>query len=403
MSTSLIYHVFGIRGYQHVSTKYDGGKTCFTIRHNDHSLRCPVCRNRNIIKRGHVTRLFRTIAFGNRSTFVSLQLQKVFCPTCRLLRQVKTKFSDPRKSYTSAFERYALELLRHMTILDVARHLGVSWDTIKGIQKQNLYRKFSRPKLSHLKQIAIDEISVGSGHKYVTVVLDLESSAVLHVGDGKGEDALLPFIERLKRSGVKIEAVAVDMSPAFTAAVLKHIPSAKIVYDRFHVVKLMNEKLSELRRALYHEAAEQHKTLIKGVRWLLMKNPENLNVEKGERARLEEALKMNAPLAVAYYMKEDLRQLWSQANKKAAGRFLADWCERATVSGVEMLKRFAALLGKHRDGLLAWYDYPISTGPLEGMNNKIQLMKRQAYGFRDMEFFKLRILAIHQTKIAFVG
>lgn len=403
MSTSLMYHAFGIRGYQCVSGEYKDGHTCFTIEHNEFSLRCPECRSRQVSKRGADIRVWRTLPIGKRQTFIALRIQRVYCLRCHTLRQVRTGFSEPHKRYTSSFERYALELLKHMTIQDVANHLCVSWDTIKDIQKRYLQRNYSRPKLTHVRQIAIDEISVGAGHRYVTVVLDLVTGAVLHVGDGKGVDALKPFFRRLMRSGVKIEAVAMDMSPAFISAVTKHIPSAQIVFDRFHVVKLMNEKLSELRRALFHEASKEMKAVLKGIRWLLLKNPENLREGKNEHERLGDALKLNAPLAIAYYMKEDIRQLWCQRDKQTAGAFLDDWISRAMASGIGMLKRFADTLVKHRDGLLAWYDYPISTGPLEGTNNKIQLMKRQAYGFRDMEFFKLRILAIHQAKYAIVG
>lgn len=403
MSTSLIYHVFGIRGYRYVSTEYRDGHTCFRIEHKEFSLRCPECRSRCVSKRGADLRVWRTLPMGKRQTFIELQVQRVYCRKCHALRQVSTGFSEPHKRYTLAFERYALELLKHMTILDVANHLGVSWDTIKGIQKRYLHRKYSRPRLAHVRQIAIDEISIGAGHRYVTVVLDLETGAVLHVGDGKGADALKPFFRRLMRSGVKIEAVAMDMSPAFIAAVTNHIPSARIVFDHFHVIKLMNDKLSEFRRALFHEASREMQAVLKGIRWLLLKNPENLSEGRSEHERLDAALKLNAPLAIAYYMKEDLRQLWCQSDKDAAGTFLNDWIARAIAAGIGMLKRFADMLLKHRDGLLAWYDYPISTGPLEGTNNKIQLMKRQAYGFRDMQFFKLRILAIHQAKYALVG
>jgi len=146
-----------------------------------------------------------------------------------------------------------------------------------------------------------------------------------------------------------------------------------------------------------------HKNILKGTRWLLLKNPENLDEERSERERLDEALRINQPLATAYYMKEDLRQLWLQENKAAARRVLRDWMRRAEASGIRMLQRFAMTLTLHASGILAYYDCPISTGPLEGTNTKIQLMKRQAYGFRDHEFFKLKIFAIHRTKYALVG
>jgi transposase len=335
---------------------------------------------------------------------VVLGIQRVFCCRCWALRQVKVDFADHRRSYTRTFERYAVDLLRHMTIKDVAQHLGVSWDVIKDIQKRHLKKKFSRPQLKHLCHIAIDEISIGKGQRYLTVVLDLKSGAVVYVGDGKGADALDHFWKRLKRSKAKIKAVAIDMSPAYISAVSTKLKTATIVFDHFHVIKLFNEKLTGLRRALYREATEGlEKEVLKGSRWLLLKNPENLDAKRNEKERLEEALQLNQPLATAYYMKEDLRRLWKQRDKTAAEKFLQDWTSRAKVSGIQMLKKFANTLLAHRSGILAYYDFPISTGPLEGTNNKIKTMKRQAYGFRDMDFFKLRILAIHQAKYALVG
>jgi transposase len=290
-----------------------------------------------------------------------------------------------------------------MTIQDVADHLTLGWDTVKDIQARYLKRRFGKPKLDKLKQIAIDEINIGKGHHYLTVVLDLLSGAVVFVGDGKGVDALKPFWKRLRRAHAKIEAVATDMSPAYIRAVRDNLQGAVHVFDHFHVIKLYNEKLSALRRQLFHELSAKGQKLLKGIRWLLLKNPDNLDPTKGEQQRLERALALNEPLAVAYYMKEDLRQIWLQENKFLARMFLSDWLARARVSGIRMLEQFADTLEEHQEGILNYYAYPISTGPLEGTNTKIQLIKRQAYGFRDHEFLKLKILGIHETKHALVG
>ena len=333
-----------------------------------------------------------------------MAIPRIKCLSCGIIRQIKLAFADERKHYTKAFERYVLELSRHMTILDIARHLGVSWDVVKGIQKRHLKKRFTHSRLKDLKQIAIDEISIGKGHQYLTVVLDLLSGAVVFVGEGKGSDTLKPFWKRLKISGARIEAIAIDMSPAYISAVTENLPEAVLVFDRFHIVKLFNDRLSDLRRKLYQRATgAMEKKVLKGTRWLLLKNPENLSEKNDERTRLQQALKLNQPLATAYYMKEDLRRFWTQNDKEAAEAFLNDWIKRAEVSKVTMLIRFAKTLKKHKRGILAYYDYPISTGPLEGTNNKIKTMKRQAYGFRDKEFFKLKIMAIHNSRYALVG
>lgn len=404
MSTSLLYHGFGINGYKYVRTHYKNGSIIFTIRQEPTDLCCAICGSRHIIRRGLIQRMFKTLPIGKKPVFISIKISRVFCIECKYLRQVKVSFADPRKSYTKAFERYVLELSHCMTIQDIARHLRVSWDVIKDIQKKNLKKRYNRPKLKHLKQIAIDEISIGKRHKYLTVALDLSNGAVVFVGDGKGADALSPFWKRINHAKAKIEAVAIDMSPAYIQAVSENLKEATIVFDHFHVVKLFNDKLSDFRRKLYHEAeSTMRKNVLKGTRWLLLKNPENLNKNCNESERLEEALELNKPLSTAYYMKEDLRQLWSQPDKSSAKRFLDDWIKRARASTILMLTKFANTLAAHLSGILSYYDFPISTGPLEGMNNKIKTMKRQAYGFRDLEFFKLKIMAIHKSKYALVG
>ena len=404
MSTSLLYHAFGIRGYQYTRTEYLGGQVIFTIHQDYGTCRCSSCGSSQVIGRGQVVRRFRALPIGGRATFVVLPIPRVECQVCGAVRQVEVSFADPRRSYTSSFERYALELGRRMTIRDVAAHLGVGWDLIKDIQKRDLSRRFAKPKLKHLRHMAIDEIAVAKGHRYLTVVMDLKSGAVVFVGDGKGADALKPFWKRLRPSGAQIEAVAMDMSAAYRQAVATNLPEAKIVFDRFHVVKLFNDKLSDLRRALHREATDVlHKQVLKGTRWLLLKNPENLDEKKDEKKRLEEALALNKTLATAYYMKEDLRQFWEQPGKRFATAFLNDWIRRAGASGIKMLQQMAATLAAYRSGLLAYYDVMITSGPMEGTNNKIKTMKRQAYGFRDREFFKLKILAIHETRYELVG
>jgi transposase len=404
MSTSLLYHAFGLRGYDYIKTEYTEGTVVFTVRQRPHTCRCPQCGSRDLIHHGQETRAFKTVPIGHRPVLIVLPIPRIECRHCKIVRQVTLPFADPRRRYTKAFERYALELSRLMTIQDVAQHLGVGWDTIKDIQKRDLQHRFKKPRLGKLKQIAIDEISIGHGHRYLTVVLNLETGAVVFVGVGKGADALEPFWGRLRAAKTQVEAVATDMSPAYIQAVRENLGQAIHVFDHFHVVKLFNEKLSDFRRELYREATEKmDKEVLKGTRWLLLKNPENLDPKRKERERLEEALRMNQPLATVYYLKEDLRQIWDQPDKETAKRVLEDWIRRAEASCIKVLQKFAGTLAMHRTGILAYYDCRISTGPLEGTNNKIKTMQRQAYGFRDQEFFKLKILALHEAKYALLG
>jgi transposase len=334
---------------------------------------------------------------------VFFPVPRVECLSCHRVRQVRIGFAEERRRHTRSFERYVLELSRSMTILDVARHLGVSWDLIKDIQRRYLHRRFSRPRLRDVRFLAIDEISVRKGWRYMTVVLDLESGAVVHVADTRSGKALEPFWRRLKRSRAKVQAVAIDFHRPYILAIEKHLPGTAVVFDRFHIISYFNLQLSRLRRAVQRKAEGQQKKVLKGTRWLLLKSPRHLDGNRQEAKRLEEALKLNEPLATAYYLKEDLQRFWKQKTKAEARTYLCGWLRRARASGIWALEKVADTIETHRAGLIAWYDYPISTGPLEGVNNKIKTLKRQAYGFRDPAFFKLKILALHESRLALVG
>lgn len=404
MSTSLLYQCFAIRGYRYVSQEYRQGGITITIDQERHHWRCSACGSKNVRPKGRRPREFRTVPIGTRPVTIRFAVPRVECLECGKTRQVKITFADPKRRYTKAFRNYVLSLSKCMTILDLSSLLNVSWGTVKEIQKEDLNRRVGKPKLRKLRRIAIDEIAVRKGHHYLTLVLDLESGRVVFVGKGKGADALEPFWKRLRRSRAKIEAVATDMSWAYILAVSKNLPQAAIVCDRFHVVKLLNDKLSDLRRELYRTTKDGlEKDVLKGIRWLLLKRPENLDQDRNERERLDEALKVNEPLALAYYLKEQLGEFWELEDSEEAEAFLLDWIAMAEASGIAVLKSFAKTLRQHALRLLAWYDYPISTGPLEGTNNKIKTLKRQAYGYRDDDFFRLKILALHETRYALVG
>jgi transposase len=404
MSTSVLYRAIGMSGYEHLAAWDDQGYFKLRMRTPKNCLKCPGCGSRDVVRRGTVDRLLHAPPIGLRATVMFVQAPRVECRRCSTVRTVTLPKVPAGRNHTKSFARLVIDLRKVMTISDVADYLGVSTRMVRDIEKSWLARKFAKPRLRHLKAIAIDEFSVRKGHKYFTIVLDLESGAIVFAGPGKGENALKPFWKRVHGSKARIQAVATDMASAYYTAVRKNLPQATHVFDRFHIVKLMNEKLTTLRRELQREAEDMlHKSVLKGTRWLLLKHPDNLDGLRNEEQRLQDALKLNSSLATAYYLKEDLRQIWQQPNRRQAERFLRDWCARARASGIRALQTMAKTLQKHRNGILNWYVYPISTGPLEGTNNKIKTLKRQAYGFRDLEYFALKLYALHLAKFELIG
>ena len=404
MSTTLLYHGFNIRGYRYRSTKPVSGGIEITIEQPKDRCRCPQCKSADIVLKGSKTRRFHAPPMGRKHVTIVLDVPRIQCRECGVIRQVDIAFAKPMRRHIRAFEHYALDLLESMTCQDVAHHLGVSWGMIRDIEAEHLNRRFGKPRLKDVNHIAIDEIAVRKGHKYMTVVLDLETGRVIFVGEGRGGDSLSPFWTRLKRSGAKIHAVATDMSPAYIAAVEKALPDAIFVFDRFHVIKLFNDTLTRLRRRLHRQLQDSdERASLKGVRWLLLKRRETLDPEKSEPERLARALELNSDLAAAYFLKEELSAIWEQDDYDAAEGMLLDWIEFAESLQIKELTAFSKTLRKHALGVLAYYDAAITTGPLEGVNNKIKTMKRQAYGFRNMDYFKLKILALHKSRYALVG
>jgi transposase len=295
-----------------------------------------------------------------------------------------------------------MDLSRMMTILDVAELTGLCWDTVKDLVKERLAKDYAHIRLKELRRLALDEIYLGRKQKYLTLVIDQESGRIIWVGRGKAGEALHGFWRRLKASGAKIEAVAMDMSQAYASTVARHLPDALIVFDRFHVMKLMNEKLDDLRRQLVREAeSEDAKVAIKGTRWLLLYRRDNLPQSKARQ--LEKALEMNRPLATAYLLKEELALAWEQGSWEAMAEFCCAWCQKAIASGIDQLMSMAQSLTNHAEGILSYTTTGMTNGRMEGINRKIKTMLRQFYGLRDNDFLRLKLYALHESKHKLVG
>jgi transposase len=406
MSADVLYREMGLNGYR-VDDLWQGADAAIYILVSvpRESLRCRKCRCSRVHLHDHQQRFWNSAPLGLTPVYVTMKSPRVKCLQCGSRTWHQPTFAEGQRRITKKFAAFVEAWLSRLTIQDVVELFGVSWNTVCDIDIQRL-KKLSRPGLSGLKRLAIDEVYLGKQHKFITLVMDLDTRAVVSVAPGRGRTGLQGFFLRMKRAQATVRAVAMDMAGGYIAAVMKYLPKAKLVFDHFHVIKLMNEKLTILRRDLYRElTGPMHKQILKGIRWLLVKNPDNLQQTErsDERQRLDDALRLNRPLAIAYYLKEDLRQFWSQASMLAAERFLEDWCRRANASGIRVLQTMAKTLQAHRQGLLNWYFEPISSGPLEGINNKIGALQRRAYGYRNYEHLVQRVLTLHHTKYVLNG
>lgn len=399
MNSSFLYHAFGLQGLKCTSEQYKGKTLVLNVEYRKRQKVCPKCGQRHLVKNGYRIREFLGLPIGSKKTVIRMKVQRYKCKDCDYDQQEHIPFATGSRSYTHRFAKYIVELLKIGTLKDVANLLSVGWDMVKEIHSTYLQNHYSPPSLKGVENIGIDEFAVRKGHVYKTIVVDLDTGRIIYVGNGKGMDALDDFWKKVRKKGIVIKNVATDLSAAFISSVMENAPQATHVFDHFHVVKLMNEALDDIRRTQYNEEKDLNKRkVIKGTRYLLLRNGKDV-FDSEYKTRLDNALAMNEPLSKAYYLKEGLREVWQQTTKEQAETVLMDWVKQAQGSKIKQLVKMANTMMAYRTGILAWYDCHISTGKVEGINNKIKVMKRVAYGFRDEEYFKLRLFALHDCRI----
>lgn len=393
MSTSHFYHTQGIRGYTLKRLERSGGVEIACVCSSSQHAPCPQCAawNTSIVETSK-TRDILGLSIGLKRMIFRVRTRRIRCHDCGAYAQEPISFCPgPYARITKMLGYYVLALRTAMSIRDVARFTGLHWDTVKDIEKAWLEKKYKKIRLKDVSILGIDEVYLGKSLGYITIVRDLESGAVLYVGKGKGVDALKKFRKRIKRKAKQIAAVAMDMSNAYTAWVKEVLPDADIVYDHFHVIKLMNERMDGLRRRTMNKLEAEQKKELKNKRFLLLRNEESLSPEAAEELK---ALRFEfKDLGTASLMKEYLRNIYKMANTSSLARtaFLL-WCEKAEASGIQCLKQMAKTIRHRLKGLLAfWRHNRMTCASQEGFNNKIGWLTRQAYGYRDERYLLLKI------------
>jgi transposase len=397
----MLYHGFGLKGITYQATEYVGHWMVFRAQLNQSQHRCPQCGHGDVIFKGSKTRYLLMSPMGRKRCYLALEYHRIKCLRCNALRWPKLAFADGKHRFVTSFALTVLDLLRFGTIRSVAEYLGVSWDLIKDIHRSKLQRLYRTIALNKVEYIGIDEFSIRKGHHYMTIFVDLSSGRIVHAVEGKSKEAISPFLCSLKRKAKNLKAIAMDMSSGYFWAVSEILPHIPVIFDRYHVMALMNHALDEFRRHYQRQLDALDRKTLQGSRFLLLRNYESL--EQDGRARLEQLLQVNEPLYIMHSMKEQFRIFWEKQDEASAERFLETWCRDATASGIRHLAKVAKTLAGYRTGLLNYFHHRITNGPLEGLVNKIKTLKRQAYGFRDMDYFRLRLYHLHTQRYSLTG
>ncbi|RPH20379.1 ISL3 family transposase [Buttiauxella warmboldiae] len=332
---------------------------------------------------------------------VTLQLpvRRLRCFRCGIVTE-SISWLPERQRYTSSLATWVESLTRLLPVKHVAQLTGLHWHTIKNIDYRRMLRELREPERHTVRRLMLDEFALFKGHRYATVVVDADTQQVLWVGEGRSRVAFRPFFTWLGSEGcAAIESVAMDMNTALDLEVREQCPQAEVVYDLFHVVaKFGREVIDRVRVDQANQLRDNKKArkVIKRSRWLLLRNPENL--PEGHEVKLAELLEANQPLNTVYVMKSALKELWYAPDKKVAQRRWNEWYRQSQESGIKALQQFAEKLKGYMSGIIASATHRLNTSVLEGMNNRIKVIKRMAYGYRDNDYFFMKIKAAFPGK-----
>lgn len=339
-------------------------------------------------------RWVRDLPILDAQTYLRVHRCRLACPGCGPKLE-RLDWLERHARVTTRLGESVARLCGVLPIKHAAEHFGLGWDQTKAIDKAYLNRTLGPVDLEGVEQLAMDEFAIQKGHRYATVIIEPRTRRVLWVGRGRSREDVRPFFELLGEDRrARIAAVAMDMNSAYEQEVRAQCPNAQVVFDMFHVVAKFGREVVDRVRVDEANRLRDDKParkVIKGSRWLLLRN--KANVPSKDRVKLKELLAANRKLATVYVLKDDLKHLWDYVSEGHASRFWKQWYGRAIRSRIEPLKAFARKLKTYLPGILAHCRYPLNTSVLEGINNKIKVIKRTAYGFRDDDYFFLKIRA----------
>jgi transposase len=310
------------------------------------------------------------------------------------VKQERFSFLSNNPFYTKRFAFYVGKRCRSATIKDVAQELHLNWKTVKELEKQYMQEQLRRGGNAKPKVIGIDELSLRKGHTYRIVVSDLEKQRPIWFGgEDRSEASMEQFYQWLGAAKIKRVRLAVmDMWKPFEKSAAKNIPQAAILYDKFHILRHLGKALDTIRKTEYARVSARERSFIKGQKYNLLSHRENLTLS-GQQA-LNTLLKANKRLHVAYLLKESFAQLWDYQSETWARKFFDNWKSSLKWRRLKPYENFAKLIERHWDGIAAFCkpENKVSLGFVEGLNNKIRVIQRRAYGLRDEEYLRLKIL-----------
>lgn len=385
--------LLGLDEFRVIGIEYDDRLTCIVVlcEHVWDVAVCPRCQQLSDQVHQYHRRVVRDVAWAGHVCYLEFSARRFKCAHCRRPFTEVMEAIRPHSRCTRRYEQYLCEQLRDMSIQRVSRQEQLGYKQVEG-----LYYRWAEGHVTppcDIRRLGLDEIALKKGHgDFVLIVSDLERRRIIAVLPERTKEALEAYLDTWSADQrAAIEEVAIDLWLPYRLAVEAKLPNARINGDRFHVMKNLNDCVTKARRAIQRQADEPTKQQLKGCRWLLVKNQDDLSDK--ERGQLEQALSASPMLKQLHQLKEQFRTIFETApDRMTAASQLQTWITSVESSGLKHLTAFVTTLRNWWEPILNYFNQHITSGLVEGLNNKVKLIKRRAYGFRNFEHFRLRVL-----------
>jgi len=383
--------LYSFSGYKYCDSLIENNNILIVLKRTGKTGKCPCCgkRCRSIHQRRK--RRIRDLDIVGSKSIISFDFFDIACP-CGYEGVEELEFVEPYCRYTKRFEEKVIFLCQIMCIKDVSKEMRIGWETVKTIDKRNAMKYIVDFENVNPTKIGVDEIAYEKGHKYLTVVRDIDLGKVIWVGKGRKKEDLDVFFKKLGiTKSWNITVAVCDMWDAYISSI-KGNTKAAIVFDKFHIAKVVNEAIDKIRKKEFAKADKEERKLMKKKRFLILSRQKNLKSEKTEE--LNQLLDQNNTLYTAYVLKEQVLDIFEDGDGAVGKRRLNIWVKNVFRTGIDQLQDIAKRICNYMYGIYNYFDYKLTNAQSEGINTKINIIKRRAFGFRDLEYFKLKILQI---------
>ncbi len=387
--SKLFKHIYTFRGFRHTTINHQNNKVYIHLTRTWKKGICRNCGKRTTILTEYHQRTIRDLNLGPLTCYLTFNEHKLYC-SCGYRGFETIFFCRPFARCTIRYEKYIVRLTERMTISDVSLISDLNWKTVKDIDKYYIKKRLIGIKDITPRRLGIDEVAYEKGHKYLTVVRDLDLNQVIWIGVNRKRQTLDSFFTILGKEKQRlITVVVLDMWDPYITSIHQFCPTADIVFDKFHIIKKINDALDKIRREEFAKAKNEERLRMKRKRFIILKRKKNLT--ENQQEQLQQLMEQNKPLYKGYLLKEQISDIFDEESYTQAMQRLQQWVENVHESGLSTFKPVLKTFKRYSYGIQNYFLHHLTNAGSEGFNTKINIIRRKAYGFWDLDYFMLKI------------